>query len=289
MNAIDLGLRCRWEKLVALLVPCLLCACAGASLTESGRLSSYAGLTPSDGVMTKTKVRVEKPAVLAARTVRLEPTTVADGARASGLTNRQLDLVSNAIDRSICRNLSRRFTVVGPGQAADLEVHAVVTNVGKTDTTAAGASVVANVGGAVVGAATGVPAPVPRVPIGMGSLSVEAEARTRGGRQVAALVWARGADAFLTKARVAPEGDAHTLANAFAEDFAKLILTGNDPIADPAPMLPTAQGVGEYFGRSPKHDACKAFGRHPGIADTIGGAIGLPPAWTDDGAAVGNR
>ncbi len=38
------------------------------------------------------------------------------------------------------------------------------------------------------------PIVVPRIPIGMGTLSVEAEARDAGGKQKAALLWARGAD-----------------------------------------------------------------------------------------------
>jgi hypothetical protein len=50
-----------------LLATGLLAGCATAPLTESGRLSTYAALKPSDGVLTKTKVRVDKSAVQSAR------------------------------------------------------------------------------------------------------------------------------------------------------------------------------------------------------------------------------
>jgi len=263
----------------------VLSGCATAQLTESGRLSSYAALNASDGVLTKTRLRVDKPAVLAARSARIIPTIAAEQGAIPQLSQKQLRLVSNMIDRTLCRHLSRRFVMVEPHQSADLVVHAIITDVSKTDTTAAGLSAVTNIGGPVVSVATGVPLPLPRIPIGMGSLSIEAEARDGSGRQLAAMIWARGADAITTKARVAEEGDAHTLASEFASDFARLLITGTDPIADPTPMLPTAQGVGEYFGGKPKYGTCEQFGKHPGLGDTIGGAIGLPPTWTDDGAA----
>lgn len=263
----------------------MLSGCAAAVLTESGRLSSYASLRPSDGVMTKSKLDVDRKAVLAAKTLRLQPTIVDSGATASGLAGKQIQLVSNAIDRSLCRDLSQRFTIVAPGEPADLVVQAVITRVTKTDTTAAGASVITGIGGKAASAVTGIPMPVPRIPLGMGSLTVEAEAKDPTGRQLAALVWARGADAVTTGPRIAEEADAHTLAGHFASDLAKLLVTGTDPIANPAPLFPTAQGVGEYFGADPKFAACRQFGRDPGLGHMLGGVIGLPPNWTDKGPA----
>jgi hypothetical protein len=217
--------------------------CAAASLTESGRLTSYAALKPSDGLLTKARVFADKRSLAAAKKVALLPTQVDEKASASGLTAQQLRLVSNAIDRAVCRDLSRRFVIVAEGQPSDLVVQALITRIDKTDTLAAGASVVTGLGGKVAGAVTGIPIPLPRIPLGMGSLTVEAEARTIDKRQVAALVWARGADALTTGARVAEEADAHTLASSFAADFAKLLVTGDDPIANPTPMMPTGQGI----------------------------------------------
>jgi hypothetical protein len=117
----------------------------------------------------------------------------------------------------------------------------------------------------------------------MGSLSVEGEAKGKDGRQVAALVWARGADVVTTNARVAEEADAHTLASKFAEDFVKLMVTGKDPIADPAPMIPSAERIGEFLGADPKSAVCRRFGRDPGLGHALGGVIGSPPSWSDKG------
>ncbi|HXV31330.1 MAG TPA: DUF3313 domain-containing protein, partial [Sinorhizobium sp.] len=36
----------------------------------------------------------------------------------------------------------------------------------------------------------------------------------------------------------------------------------------------------------PKYDACRAFGRAPGLTGAVAGQLGLPPGWTDKGAAV---
>ena len=136
----------------------------------------------------------------------------------------------------------------------------------------------------MAGAATGVPVPGIRLPIGLGALAVEAQASGRKGEQVAAMIWARGADVFTTKARVAEEGDAYTLANHFAGDLAILLVTGSDPINAFTATLPSAHSIGEFFGGKPKYAACEQFGKHPGVGEALGGAIGLPPDWTDSGA-----
>lgn len=272
-------------KAAALALSLLLSGCAQAPLAESGALLSYADLKESDGVLTKAKIRADRPALLAAKTAALLPTRIADTIETRGLTAEQLHLVSNAIDRTLCRDLSRRFAVVDPGHAPDLVVQATITNIVKTDTTFAGASLATSAVSTVGSAVAHVPLPSLRLPFGLGSLSAEGEAITKDGHQVAAFVWARGADAFLTRPRVAAEGDAHTLASAFAADFATLLVTGRDPIRDPVPGLPTAQTVKEYLGGDAKFVACRRYGKDPGLPNTVGAAIGLPPAWTDDGAA----
>lgn len=260
-----------------------LIGCATAPLTQSGRLSSYVELKPSDGVVTRTRQMVAKDIVLAAKSVRIIRTEVFETARQSGLSDVQIRLVTNVIDRALCAGLSARFEVVMPDQPADLTVHVIVTHLGKTDVVAAGASRVVNIGGSVVSAQTGVPVPVPRIPVGMGGLSVEAQASNRQGRQIAAITWARGADALTTETRIAEEADAYTLAREFSADFAKLLLTGTDPLKDRIPSLPTMQSINEFFGARPKYPACEQFGTHPGLGGALGGKIGLPPDWTDSG------
>jgi Protein of unknown function (DUF3313) len=269
-----------------LILALLLAGCATAPLTETGALSSYMNLKASDGILTRTRQKVHKEIVLAARSVRLEPTQISADAARSGLTPPQLALVTNALDRALCSGLSRRYTLAAVDQPADLTVQAVITHIGLTDMASAGISKGLSVGGAVVSATTGVPVPLPRLPFGLGALSVEAEAKGADRQSVAAMTWARGADMLTTKTRVAKEADAYALAKEFAADFARFLLTGTDPINEGMPSLLPSGEIGEFFGAKPKQAACEQFGPNPGLSDAIGDAIGLPPAWTDKGAST---
>jgi hypothetical protein len=130
-----------------------------------------------------------------------------------------------------------------------------------------------------------VPVPVPRIPIGLGSLSLEAEARDLQGNQKAAMIWGRGANALVGSGRVAEEGDAYDLAGAFGDDFSKLLVTGATPFGT-LPLSPSGETLRTLLGGAPKHSACAAFGTSPGLAGLIGGGIGLPPDWTDKGAVT---
>lgn len=261
-----------------------LSACANAPLTQSGSLPSYENLRSSDGVLTRTRQAVDRQVLLAAKSVTIMPSTISDHARQSGLSEKQLRLVTNAVDRALCAGLSARFEVVTSDKPADLTVHAVVTHLGKTDVAMAGASKVVGIGGSVVSATTGVPVQVPRIPIGMGGLSVEAQASTPQRQQAAAMIWARGADAVTTRPRLSEEADAYTLATEFSLDFAKLLVTGSDPINSPVPSLPTVQSINEFFGGKLKHVACEQFGTQPGLGGALAGVIGVPPDWADAGA-----
>jgi hypothetical protein len=261
----------------------LVSACASSNLTQSGALSSYEKLQRSDGMLTQASFHVDKDRLMLAKTVSLIPASIADGARKSGLTPAQLALVANTINRSLCAGLSERLRIVEPSQPADLVVQAFVTEITTTDVTMAGVSSAANVGGSVAAVATGLPILIPRIPIGMGGLSVEAQATDAGRQQVAAMTWARGADALTTRPRASEEADAYVLANAFGDDFSRLIVTGADPIKGSIATPPSSQSVREFFGSKPKDAACEQFGRNPGVSGFVGGVIGLPPNWTDPG------
>jgi uncharacterized protein DUF3313 len=286
MSGIELRLRRPPESgaAVAMTVATLLLAgCATAPMTRGGSLSSYDRMTPSDGLLTKSLVRVSKDEVLAAKTVRLVPTAFSATA-SPALTDKQRALVANAIDRSLCVGLSERFEVLGPGEPTDLTVRAVVTQAAATDELAAGASKVVS----VVPAALGAPIPVPRLPVGLGSLSVEAEALDKAGKQQAAMLWARGADSFTTSATVSKAGDAYDLATTFGSDMTRLLVTGSSPFGE-LPAAPSLQKLGSSLGAKPKYAACEAFGRGPGVTGLISARIGLPPEWSDDGAATANK
>lgn len=255
-----------------------LSGCATAPMTQGSSLSSYDSLTPSNGVLTKSLVRVNKDVVLASKTIRIVPTTFPATA-APALEDKQRILVANAVDRSLCLGLSERFEVVDTKAPADLTVHAVVTQATATDEVAAGASKVVS----IVPTALGIPAPVPRLPIGLGSLTLESEALDTVGKQQAAMIWARGADSFTTSAMVSKAGDAYDLAASFGADLSGLLVTGNSPFGK-LPNAPSLQKIGASLGGKPKYVACEAFGRGAGVAGMIAGRVGMPPEWSDKGA-----
>lgn len=258
-------------------------ACATAPITQSGSLTSYQGLAPSDGLQTKSLIRVNKQNVLAARTVRILPTRFADQT-GSGLPHKDRTLVANVIDRSLCHALSERFEVVPSTQPADLSVRAAITQITPTDEVAAGVSVAAK----IAASAFEVPGPTPRLPIGLGSLTVEVEALNRTSQQEAAMVWARGANSFMSSPKVSKVGDAYDLGSSFGDDFSQLLATGETPFGKMGglPSMPSRHRIGAWLGTKPKYAACEAFGRAPGLAGLFAGRYGLPPAWTDRGGQV---
>jgi hypothetical protein len=223
---------------------------------------------------------VNKKDVLAAKTIRIASTVFP--ARADvPLTEKERRLVANAISRELCLRLSERFRIVSADDDADLTVQATVTHATPTSPTASGASKALSIAKTV--ALPAVPVPVPRLPVGLGGLSVEAEARDFAGFQKAAMVWARNANSISNSARIANEGDAYDLAADFGADFAKLVTTGESPFGG-MPALPPMDSIPVRFGGAPKYVACEAFGRFPGITGFAGQGLGLPPAWTDSGA-----
>lgn len=252
-----------------------LSSCNTVALQESDVLHSYDDMTKAGGMLTKAKLKIDAGSVLASRTVRIVPTTFSDGI-AKRIDPKELAMLTNAVDRALCVGLSERFQVVSSSEIADLTVHATVTNLVPTGKTAATVSTVASLG------ASAVQIPIPRIPIGLGGLAVEAEATNLKGAQMAAMVWSRGADMLTTKARISEIGDAYSLSSAFGADFSRLLVTGKDPFKG-LPRIPSGQKIKTSLGGAAKYEACRAFGPAPGITGMIGGQLGLPPNWTDKG------
>src|SRR5262249_16130995 len=273
--------------LALFLMPLIAACAASVPLEQAGLLSSYQRLAPDSGLLTQAQVSVNRDEILGAKTIRIIPTSLFAAVAEAKLSEAQLTLIANAVDRSLCTGLSDRFQIVPSAQAADLTVHAFIMRIIPTDETAAAASKVTSVATSVATAVTVVPVPVPslRIPIGLGGLALEAEAIDRTGSQNAAMVWARGADSLTSRPRVSPAGDAYDLAAPFGADFSKLVVTGASPFKAIA-SAPSMQRVGSQLGGAPKESACEAFGRGPGVAGLVGSAIGLPPEWTDKGAQV---
>ena len=264
----------------------LLPGCATAPLVQGAGLSSYDGLAPSDGKITKSRLHVQKEQVLAAKTVSIVPTAFPPGV-APKLSNEQRALVANAVNRALCVSLSDRFDVVTPDVPADLTVRAAVTQVTETDEVAAGLSAAGKLGASFVDTGISVPIPIPRLPIGLGNLSIEAEAVDRSGRQQAAILWGRGATAFFSSPRASKASDAYDLAAAFGDDFAHLLVKGESPFKatgiDTGIKIPSWHKLSSAAGFAPKYAACESYGRSPGVVGLVGAKLGLPPEWTDSG------
>ncbi|MBR0961943.1 DUF3313 domain-containing protein [Bradyrhizobium japonicum] len=269
--------------LAALPILAVLPGCATPTLVQGNALSSYEGLKQSDGKITKSRLQVKKEQVAAAKTVNIAPTAFPPHV-APALTHEQRVLVANTVSRALCINLSDRFKVVSPDQRADLTVRAAITRAAPTDEVAAGVSAAASLGSSFVD--TSVPIPVPRIPVGLGDLSIEAEAVDPAGRQQAAMIWGRGATAFFSTPRVSKASDAYDLARDFGDDFAKMLNKGESPFEGFSIDIPSLEKVGSNIGLAPKYAACETYGRAPGIAGLVGGKLGLPPEWTDDGPAA---
>jgi hypothetical protein len=198
----------------------MLGGCANVPLEQANSLTSYEGLTPMNGRLTKAKYKVDSKDLVVTKTVYIEPTTVSAKAEQSVKKSSDADLVANAISRAMCIGVSDRFVVVHSRENADLVVHATVTRIVPTNTTAAGVSTATSLGASLV-----IPVPVPtRLPVGLGGLAVEAEATTRDGKQLGAMVWAKGANSLTTGARISQIGDAYSLAGDFSDAFSKIDL-----------------------------------------------------------------
>jgi Protein of unknown function (DUF3313) len=253
--------------------------CASAPLERAGSLKNYDRLADANGLVTRAQIKANKKDLLEAKTIRIEPTAFPPRPDVA-LDEGERKLVANAISREMCLRLSERFQIVSSAEEADLTVKATVTHATPTNATASAASQAASIAKSV--ALPGVPVPVPRLPVGLGTLSVEAEARDFAGFQKAAMVWARGANSVST-ARMASDGDAYDLAAEFGADFAKLVSTGESPFGG-LPSLPSVASVPAKLGGAPKYAACEQYGRFPGLKGFVGAGLGLPPGWTDKGA-----
>lgn len=262
----------------AMLAALSLSGCASATLTSGSALSSADKLGKESGTFGKLRSFADAAPLSSAKTVRIMPTSFAAAAAGKVRSPADRALVANALDRSVCVALSDKYEIVDAGRPADLTVRTVVTGLVPTDKIAAGASVAVSFGSSFV-----LPVSVPRLPLGLGSLTVEGEAVDALGTQRAAMVWAKGANSITSNPRVSEVGDAYGLAASYADDFAALVIKGKEPAALNL-SLPSGQRIRSFFGGRAKYPACETFGRQPGVPGLVAGFIGAPPEWTDDGA-----
>ncbi len=245
----------------------VLTGCASSSVTQTGGMTSYQGLTDVKTVRTKARLSADAAALAKAKSIRLEPVAYGEGA-AEGVSESQRALIANRVMRELCIRLSNRFDIVTGKDAADISVRTVITRLTPTNREAAAANLPLRAAGMVFGV------PAPRVPLGMGTFAAEGEAVDAAGTQRAVMVWARGADALTTRARVSKIGDAYELSGAFADDMANLVITGKNPLHE--------LSVDMLKGRQrPVASACDAYGKSHDVESFMSGFVGAPPEWTD--------
>ena len=235
----------------------LMAACASAPPPSGGSLTSYSDLAKTKGRRTQASTRAESAPLIAARTVRIAPVTFASGAQSSA-TPAQLALIANAMERTLCRDLSARFEVVAEADKADLTLKTAITRIKPT-----------NAGAAALSRAISMAIPAPRLPVGLGGFAGEAEVLGPQGDQAAAMIWSRDADSY-GGGRASSIGDAYDLSSRFAHDLARLMVTGKDRAASKSRR-----------GGKPVSDACAIYGKGPGFSGAVGGLLGAPPEWTD--------
>lgn len=257
--------------------------CTTVPPRQAGTLSTYRKLGEEKGKFSKSRTYVDGLAIVAAKTARIVPTRFSANARALVAAQADRALVTNALDRELCIALSDKYEMVAPTQPADLTVRAVVTDVVLTDKTMAGVSTVVTLGSSVA-----LPVGIPRLPVGLGGLSVEAEALDRSGTQRAAMVWGRGANSIQNTPQASQVSDAYGLASTFAGEFARILVTGEEPEGLDI-SLPSRQRVRSWLGASHKYATCEAYGRSPGIPGMIARKFGAPPELVDQPAAASQR
>ncbi|USJ28306.1 DUF3313 domain-containing protein (plasmid) [Ensifer adhaerens] len=257
------------------LLSATLVGCQSVPLKEAGTLTSYGKLGPSKGMVAKKRLYVDGQRLVDVKTVRIAPTTFSFAAASKIKSDADRDLVSNALDRALCVALSDRYQMVPANQPADLTVRSVIADIVPTDKALAGVSTAITIGTGFV-----LPVSVPRLPVGLGGLAVEAEAVDASGLQSAAMLWARGANSILDKPRVSEVGDAYSFSTKFADAFSQVLISGKEPKALDI-SLPTRQRMQSWLGGKPKYAACDAFGRAPGLVGAIAAKYGAPPQWID--------
>ncbi|WP_064692018.1 DUF3313 domain-containing protein [Rhizobium aegyptiacum] len=250
--------------------------CSSVPLKEGGTLTSYSNLGTPKGKLSKSRVYVDGLSLAPMKTVAIEPTSFSFSAASRIKSPDDRAMVSNALDRALCISLSDRYRMVRPGESADLTIRSVVTDIVPTNKTMAGVSTVVT-----VGTGFALPVSVPRLPVGLGGLAVEAEAVDGSGAQRAAMVWARGANSLQNNPRVSQVGDAYGLAAKFSSEFSRMLIAGKEPKGLDL-SLPSRQRIKSWFGGKPKYVACDAFGREPGLIGAVAAKYGAPPQWTEN-------
>lgn len=243
--------KCRWRtplRSMSLVALTTVAACtslpASSPITRGG-----AELGPAKGILAKHRSFVEAEKIAKVRQVWFAPVVFGPDAASSP---EALATVANAAARAVCIEIEDRFEIVDAPGPDVLEIRLQLTQVRENNTAAAAAAMLLPV----------------RAPIGLGSLTAEAEAVFAGqDKPVAAMIWARRADPVFTGARPSKIGDAYELAQEFGGGFGELL----------------AKAANTRKRSESNEEPCHRFGR-PRVGaialEMLG--VSLPPSVKDD-------
>ena len=135
------------------------------------------------------------------------------------ISQAQLDLISNALNRSMCNRLGQYLTAQTSPRDLDLRIDFALTGITATSRTASSVSSVAGFF---------VPGPF-RIPVGMGAIALDAKATSN--QQTAAFMrWAKGANPVFNSGKVSTIADAYELVETFSREYSELLLVGANKV-----------------------------------------------------------
>ncbi len=225
-----------------LLAGSALAACQTAPVADAGFLSTYGGLTTREGTLRASiRERRDDAAATGIERIYLEPAVLV-GSVGTGLSEEERQAVLREVDRQVCYEVSERFTL-SPTAIGAARLRTGVIGIGETGAAGSGVAAVANI--LIPGPGT------LRVPGTTGGLAAETEVLGEGGRQVAALAWARNANVVgMDSPSLSRVGDALQMAEAYGDAVGDAISPPDRavrPIADPDPCAvygPRTQAAG---------------------------------------------
>jgi hypothetical protein len=238
----------RW--MIGLAGALALSACVTAQPTQSGFLSEYARLAPpvQEGAARFQTFR-DETALAGVTRVAIAPSIVMADAQ-NGWEPDALAPLLAEMDAELCRELAERFEITDDPTA--LQIRAAVTAVARTGQASSLFSAAAS---------QAIPGPGSvRLPVGLGGLSAEAQAVDPvTGAILAQLTWARRAQVAMSSGSLSPIGDAHQMAEPFADAVARVLtVEGVEPAATRNP----ARCPGFAAGDAGRFVAARVTGLH---------------------------
>jgi hypothetical protein len=190
--------------------------CVSATATQSGFLQGYDRLVAAQNAGAAEALTFRDAAALAGvQRISLAP-AIAHPSLSGAWRVEDLSPLLWEVDAQLCRELAEQFEITTDPSA--LQVRVAVTAVQRTGQPSSLPAAAAN---------QALPGPGSfRLPVGLGGLAAEAEViDPLKGTTAAQIVWARRAQVAFSTASLSPVGDAHQLAEPFADAVAGVLRT----------------------------------------------------------------